>query len=302
MDKDKNNTFIFSIGAQKSGTTTLHNLLSSHNQISLPRIKETHFFSHDEIFLKGFNWYLKQFNLDNKIICEVDPSYLFFGNSAIRIKLAIQDPKFIVIFRKPLDRALSHYLMSFYRGFEDLSFFDALESEANRLEQDKNLFSFIHHSYLERGNYVKQLEVYLNNFNKSNFLFIKFENLISNENSRIIDSICNFINIENNFDTKKMPESNKKRKIRSTMVRDLLYKDTFFKKAISTLIPSDEIKLKLKNVIDLFNSKDYSKSESKQQIEESLRRLPQKYFIWNNEQAQLLSSVTGLDLSDWEYN
>ena len=86
------------------------------------------------------------------------------------------------------------------------------------------------------------------------------------------------------------------------MVRDLLYKDTFFKKAISTIIPSDEIKLKLKNIIDLFNSKDYSQSESKQQIEESLSRLPQKYFIWNDEQAQLLSSVTGLELSDWKYN
>ena len=61
--------------------------------------------------------------------------------------------------------------MSFYRGFEDLSFFDALESEKNRLKQDKHLFSFIHHSYLARGNYVKQLEVYLNNFKKSiNFL------------------------------------------------------------------------------------------------------------------------------------
>ena len=191
--------------------------------------------------------------------------------------------------------------MSFYRGFEDLSFFDALESEASRLEQDKNLFSFIHHSYLERGNYVKQLEVYLNNFNKSNFLFIKFGDLISDDSS-IIDSICNFINIDNNFDKIKIPKSNKKKTVRLTMVRDLLYKETFFKKAISALIPSDGIKLKLKNVINLFNSKDYSKSESKQQIEESLSRLPQKYFIWNDEQAQLLSSVTGLELSDWKYN
>ena len=82
MDRGKNNKYIYIIGAQKSGTTTLHDLLSNHNQISLPKIKETHFFSHDEVFSKGFNWYLNQFNLDNKIICEVDPSYLFFEKSA----------------------------------------------------------------------------------------------------------------------------------------------------------------------------------------------------------------------------
>jgi len=302
MNNKKDSKFIFSIGAQKSGTTTLHDLLSRNPQVSLPKIKETHFFSHDNCFSKGFSWYLKQFNLDNKIICEVDPSYLFFRHSALRIKSAIQDPKFIVIFRKPLDRAFSHYLMSCYRGYEDLSFCNALQSEKNRLMHDKNLFSFIHHSYLERGNYVKQLEVYLNNFNRSNFLFIKFEDFISIENDRAINSISNFIGIDNNFHANGITRSNKKKKVRSTMVRDLLYKDTLLKKTISTFVPSDGIKLKLKNIINLFNSRDYSKSESREEIEENLRGLPQKYFSWNNKQTQLLSSVTGLELSDWQYN
>ena len=35
----------FVIGAQKSATTTIHNWLKQHNEISLPIIKETHFFS-----------------------------------------------------------------------------------------------------------------------------------------------------------------------------------------------------------------------------------------------------------------
>ena len=302
MNKIDNNKFIFTIGAQKSGTTALHDFLSTSHQISLPIIKETHFFSHDEIFSRGVNWYLEQFDSNNQIFCEVDPSYLFFKNSALRIKSTIESPKFIVIFRKPLDRALSHYLMSCYRGYENLSFSDALENEKKRLKEDRKLFSFINHSYLERGNYTKQLEIYLNNFNKSNFLFIKFEDLISDQNNTIINSICNFIDIENNFHLIKVPESNKKKKVKSMIVRDLLYTDTLVKKAINALIPSDQIKFKLKSIIDLFNSKDYSKSESKEQIEKNLKDLPEKYFNWNNNQAQLLSSITDLELNDWQYN
>ena len=45
--------FTFIIGAQKSGTTTVHNLLSPHPEISLPKIKETHYFSNEFLYKKG---------------------------------------------------------------------------------------------------------------------------------------------------------------------------------------------------------------------------------------------------------
>ena len=182
--------FIFAIGAQKSGTTTLHNLLLSNKSINLPRNKETHFFSHDNVYSKGYDWYANQFIRREGTFCEVDPSYLFFSKSADRIKAVDEDPKFIVIFRKPLERAFSHYLMSCYRGYEKLSFLSALEIEEKRLKNDNELFSFINHSYLKRGDYAEQLSVYLERFDKSNFLFIKFEDLITNENHNVINSIC----------------------------------------------------------------------------------------------------------------
>ena len=296
------NNFVFTIGAQKSGTTAFHNLLSMHNEITLPRIKETHFFSFHQQFEKGTDWYLKQFDLERKIMCEVDPSYLFFPETADRIKETIESPKFIIIFRKPLERALSHYFMSFYRGFEELSFVNALKNEKTRLAADTDLFSFINHSYLERGNYSKQLELYFDKFDRGDFLFIKFENLISENQDYIKNEICNFIKISNTFNEVKLPESNKKRKIKSTMIRDLLYKDTILKRAAKALVPSDELRVKIKDIINLFNSKDYSVSESKKEIEKILKLLPEEYFHWNNQQTKLLSSTTGLDLSDWIYS
>ena len=90
-------SFILTIGTQKSGTTSIHKLLSKHGKISLPKIKETHFFSNEINFNKGKKWYFNQFNRDRDIMCEVDPSYLFFSNCILRIKATIENPKFIII-------------------------------------------------------------------------------------------------------------------------------------------------------------------------------------------------------------
>ena len=298
---NKDNDFIFAIGAQKSGTTTLHNLLLRNKRINLPKIKETHFFSHDKVYSKGYDWYLNQFIQSDGIFCEVDPSYLLFSESADRIKSTIETPRFIIVFRKPLDRAFSHYLMSCYRGYENLSFLSALEIEEDRIRNDKELFSFINHSYLKRGNYAEQLSVYLKRFDRSNFLFIKFEDLISKENHNVINSICNFIGIENNFERDEMPESNKKRKVKSKLVRDLLYKDSAVKRMINSILPSEVIKMRIKRILDSFNSKHYNEIDSKKQFEEIMKQIPGKYFIWSNKQSELLSSLTGLELNDWHY-
>jgi len=293
--------FIFAIGAQKSGTTTLHNLLLSNKSINLPRNKETHFFSHDNIYSKGYDWYTNQFIRSDGPFCEVDPSYLFFSKSADRIKAVAEDPKFIVIFRKPLERAFSHYLMSCYRGYEELSFLSALEIEEKRLKNDNELFSFINHSYLKRGDYAEQLSVYLERFDQSNFLFIKFEDLITNENHNVINSICEFMGIKNDFNIDRMPESNKKRKVKSKLVRDFLYKDSTVKRMLNSMLPSIAIKMRIKGVIDSLNSTHYNKIDSVNQSKEIMEKIPEKYFMWSNKQSELLSSLTGLELSDWEY-
>ena len=98
MQKDYNFTFV--IGAQKSGTTTIHELLRAHSDISLPSIKETHFFSDDKVYHKGLDWYLRQFDSSKNILCEVDPSYLFYKQASYRIKKNLDiSRKFLDIFR-----------------------------------------------------------------------------------------------------------------------------------------------------------------------------------------------------------
>ena len=68
------------------------------------------------------------------------------------------------------------------------------------------------------------------------------------------------------------------------------------------MVPSDRLRNNLKNIINSFNSTDYSdKDESQKMISEQLMSLPKKYIDWNNSQVDSLSKVSGLNLDDWIY-
>src|SRR4051812_39114595 len=45
------------IGAMKSGTTSLYHWLAQHPSVRLPRAKEPHFFSREERWSRGVDWY-----------------------------------------------------------------------------------------------------------------------------------------------------------------------------------------------------------------------------------------------------
>ena len=296
----KKKPFILIIGAQKAGTTSIHNLISKQAEVSLPKIKETHFYSNQENFNKGMDWYLNQFDITRDIMCEVDPSYLFYQNSAEWINETIKAPKFVIIFRKPIERALSHYLMSSYKGYEDLSFIDALEAEPNRLKNDQNNFSLINHSYLKRGDYSVQLNKYLAKFDKSNFLFIKFEDLISKENTgHTINAIFEFIGINKKNKDIKISQENKRKKIKHEFIRDLLYKDNIIRNTIKKIVPSDLLRVKLKEMINYVNSTSYGSDD--ELTAHILNSIPDNYFTWNNEQSELLREMTNLDIDSWIY-
>ena len=148
----------FIIGAQKSGTSTLHHILKNTDIVSLPRNKETHYFSYFINRKKNYSWYQEQFVIkdSHQLIGEVDPSYIYISDTAKNIEKIIKSPKIIIILRKPIDRAFSHYLMSCRRGFEKYSFIKAILNEAKRLEKREE-FNLKNFSYLDRGNYFSQI-------------------------------------------------------------------------------------------------------------------------------------------------
>src|SRR5579872_2507705 len=57
---------LFIIGAMKSGTTSLHEYLAAHPQIAMSRVKEPGFFVEELSFGRGLEWYLSQFDADER--------------------------------------------------------------------------------------------------------------------------------------------------------------------------------------------------------------------------------------------
>lgn len=185
------------LGAAKSGTTTLHAYLEQSPHVSWSLRKETFFFT--RTWHWGLGYYHCFFELESvrrkalragrgPMLCaEGTPDYLLHPHVPARMKKTLPDAKLIVILRNPVDRAYSLYKHQVQRTNEPLSFADAVDAEAQRLDgemekmlADERYFSFHmqHHSYLARGCYMDQLERWLPHFPREQFLILLMDDLV----------------------------------------------------------------------------------------------------------------------------
>ncbi|MDM8530381.1 sulfotransferase domain-containing protein [Anaerolineales bacterium HSG25] len=188
------------IGGQRCGTTTLYKYLIQHPYIMPASGKELHFF--DLNFEKGQTWYQTHFptraykqllmktGRQPLITGESSPYYLFHPHVPSRVATMRPSAKLIVLLRNPIDRAYSHYFHEVRWGFETASTFEQaisleperLAGEADRLLENEHYYSFSHHhhTYLERGIYVDQLEYWSRFFPKEQLLILSSENFYTN--------------------------------------------------------------------------------------------------------------------------
>ena len=285
----------FIVGVQKSATSSIHSILSQDTRISLPYRKATHFFSTH--FKKGISWYLKMFNNNTfNLRGEVDPSYSHYPEAFVNLNKCLKKSKFIIIFRKPIDRAYSHYLMSKKRNFEDLSFNKALLAEKNRLANDQNNFSFSNHSYLLRSEYCDVINRCKKIFPDSDYLFLKFDDFV-NMDSRIefIKGIYNFIGLEYPSDLNLSIHENQSSKIGNKFLGNNIYKNTFLRRFLKHVIPSSYYRFKIHNFIEHFNSDVLPDTIAKLDY----RSLRKDIVKWNNDQSINLQKLTNINVDDW---
>lgn len=201
------------IGAAKCGTTSLYSFLTQHFQIAPARRKEIYFF--DRNYEKGLWWYRAHFPvffqkqksnraINNELITgEATPCYLFHPHAPKRVLSVIPNVKLIIMLRNPIERAFSNYNMNVRKGYEQLSFEEAIEKEEERLSGrlDKMLkdekyqsFNRQHYSYLARGIYVDQLKNWMDKFSENQFLILSSKEFHKNiENC--LNKIFDFLNI-----------------------------------------------------------------------------------------------------------
>ncbi len=144
-------------GAQKSGTTTLRDVLAQHPDVFMSSPKELHFF--DRHYDRGLDWYASCFEpgRDHVHRGEASPFYMYKPKARERMLATLPDLRVICILRNPVSRAYSHYWHAREKGPEkSTTFEEALNREPRRLQRSKDGKPGVF-SYVDRGRYLEQL-------------------------------------------------------------------------------------------------------------------------------------------------
>ena len=160
------------IGAARSGTSWIANILRAHPEICVSEPKEIRYFNRyvlpvakakgkvNSNYDRDLAWYLDRFRhtREGQLRGEYSPIYLYDEAAASAIKSCFPDVKLIACLRNPADRAYSHYWL--HRGLSvlgNISFEQALHEEE---------------VYVSMGLYARQLKRYLEHFDRDQLLVL----------------------------------------------------------------------------------------------------------------------------------
>lgn len=124
----------FVIGAPKSGTTTLHEVLRDHESVAMAAPKEPAFFSNEKEYRLGLDYYRRTYfrGVGHELaIGDATPWYLYSEESLERIRsdLPGSSHRFVCILREPIGRACSQYWDQYHLGLERRSLKVALRDD-----------------------------------------------------------------------------------------------------------------------------------------------------------------------------
>ena len=152
------------IGAQRAGTTLLHEVLDAHPDITMarPGCPEPKVFVSDELAGRGYEWYRATYfahATSESVLGDKSTSYLEDAKAADRAATVLGAATVVVQLRDPVARAVSNWRLSTGHGLEDRPLAQALEDSLRGPRAwDPTRTSVSPYAYLERGRYVEHLE------------------------------------------------------------------------------------------------------------------------------------------------
>jgi hypothetical protein len=290
---------LFLIGAAKAGTTALYDYLTQHPQVFLSQVKEPMFFSREEYYARGLDWYEDVYfegAEDYPVRAEATPHYLYWSEKvAPRIKEVYGERpvKFIASFRDPVSRAYSWYWNMVREGREDLDFDEALQVEERRLRQNHyelyQLGSMVY-GYSAGSRYASLLQPYLELFSLENFIFVFQDDLKSRVNETC-EEIFEFLGIDSSTQI-NTSNSNPAAMPRSRLLHKTLRQRSLFKEFIKPFIPM-RVRRPLKSKLMDVNLKETPYVPLDRQLAHELR-------LSYRTEIEKLEKITGRELSSWK--
>lgn len=254
-------------GFQKTGSTTLYEILSQSDDIYAPEeLKDFHFFGHETVnsdFINTYRNESKRLNLH----CAVN--YVLSYKSIENVISHFPDSKFVVIVRDPIQRAISSFYYFQRMGLESRSLEEALLEEL-----ENSSIKPIQEQLLKPGLYFEHLEKnILSQIPANNVSCFLYEDIFPKGGINI-SSILDFIHVsEFKFDGKFV--RNKKGIARWGGLNRVLFQKNHYKTKIAKLIP-----LKVRSSFKkwLFEINISTKEVKKDQISSELNNRLINYF------------------------
>lgn len=192
----------FIVGAQRSGTTYLYNLLDSHGEICMakPCKPEPKYFlnrpDHGIERNKYLNLYFSHATSDNVVFGEKSTSYYESEVAARQIANFSSNAKIIFLLRNPVDRALSNFFFSVNNGLETRTIEEVFLIPNVPKPKLKNNYSTDPFDYYHRGEYHRFIKKYFQFFAPKQIKILIMEELLGNKDK--INDVCSFLNVEQN--------------------------------------------------------------------------------------------------------
>jgi hypothetical protein len=198
------------IGAQKCGTSWIHDQISEHPDAFMSSPKELNFFSTKENFnYQDIQKYLDNFTQERShpIVGESTPNYLWTYDSKSKFKWRAgnlnipesianflgTDLNIIVSLRNPVDRAISAYMHHFRKG---------------RFSGNEGILSCLDsYGIAELGFYKRHLENWFKYFREDQFIIVCFDD-IKNNPKQLMQIIFEKLNLKSDYQTSLEKVSN----------------------------------------------------------------------------------------------
>ena len=204
------------IGAQKAGTTSLHEYLRTHPELYLPEAKEQPFFSNDAAFAEGWDAFAAvAFHgaPPGRRLGKITPHYIGgpvvwtadHGDEAAsrviarRIAAQFPDVKLIAMLRDPVERAISSYWQTVVLGDDARPLDEALDAELapERLAQARRRPTD-GHQHIAAGEYGRALADYLECFDRGQ-LFVGSQHTLGDEPMALLGELWRFLGVDDAF-------------------------------------------------------------------------------------------------------
>jgi len=189
------------VGAQKCGTTSLHDILDAHPETKMSAVKEINYFINPERYAQGLSHYSTYFtNNQAKAIGESSPGYICHPGVAERIRRDLGQIKIIIILRNPINRAFSQYWDNRRHLSEWLTEKEIIDQylESTYMPGRKGYFS--------RGVYAPQVEKYFTLFGRDSVKVVFLEEMVKNQ-SETLKSIYDFLGLSKDKGLEKLPSA-----------------------------------------------------------------------------------------------